>query len=307
MAARAEPAHNDRMSATPSRIKLWLVARCLAIALAAIPDAAANAAASGCTFPAAGSGRVVAILDGRSIRLDDGRDVRLAGVEAVPSTGASATAALDALLTGHRVTLQSVTEKPDRYGRLSAMVFQDGNETSVQEMLLTGGHLLAAGTMSDPECSHSLAAFEAAARRARHGYWGDASALKNAEIPGDILAVMGQFAVVQGRVSSVRRAGATIYLNFGRRWTRDFAVTISRRLLRAFEAAGVKPMALEHRMIRVRGWVERRGGPRMQAFAPGQIETIADGGESGDLVPLTSSSQELPQQTPEASGTHRTP
>ena len=55
---------------------------------------------------------------------------------------------------------------------------------------------------------------------------------------------------------SVREAGATTYLNFGRRFTRDFAVTISRRDAAAFEAAGVALKSLERRRILVRGWVE---------------------------------------------------
>ena len=82
-----------------------------------------------------------------------------------------------------------------------------------------------------------LAAAEAAARDAKLGVWADPSAIKNAESPGDILAGIGRFMVVEGKVLSVRQAGATTYLNFGRNWTRDFAVTISKRVLPAFEAA----------------------------------------------------------------------
>jgi hypothetical protein len=43
----------------------------------------------------------------------------------------------------------------------------------------------------------------------------------------------------------------------------------------AFEAAGVSPRSLENRWVRVRGWVERHGGPRMDLFRSGQIELIA--------------------------------
>ena len=82
-------------------------------------------------------------------------------------------------------------------------------------------------------------AAEAEARQAKKGTWADPSAIKNAESPGDILAGIGRFTVVEGKVLSVRQAGATTYLNFGRNWTRDFAVTISRRMMPAFEAAGL--------------------------------------------------------------------
>jgi hypothetical protein len=80
--------------------------------------------------------------------------------------------------------------------------------------------------------------------------------------------------VVEGKVLSVRQAGATTYLNFGRNWTRDFAVTISRRMLPVFEAAGIVLKSLENKRIRVRGWVESRTGPRIEALHVGQIEVL---------------------------------
>ena len=79
---------------------------------------------------------------------------------------------------------------------------------------------------------------------------------------------------MEGKALSVRESGATIYVNFGRRWTRDFTVTILRRLQCAFATAGVKPKRLEGRHIRVRGWIEQRGGPWIEATRPGQIELI---------------------------------
>ena len=82
--------------------------------------------------------------------------------------------------------------------------------------------------------------------------------------------------MVEGTVSSVRQAGATTYLNFGKRWTQDFAVTISRRMIAAFEGAGISLKSLETRQIRVRGWVEQRNGPRIEALRVGQIELVGD-------------------------------
>jgi hypothetical protein len=117
-------------------------------------------------------------------------------------------------------------------------------------------------------------AAEAAARDAKRGIWADATAIKNTESPGDILTGIGRFMVVEGKVLSVRQAGATTYVNFGRNWTRDFAVTISRRVLPSFEAAGISLKSLENRRIRVRGWVEARGGPRIEVLRVGQIEML---------------------------------
>jgi hypothetical protein len=40
----------------------------------------------------------------------------------------------------------------------------------------------------------------------------------------------------------------------------------------AFAAAGVEPKKLEARRVRVRGWIEERNGPRIEAARPEQIE-----------------------------------
>jgi hypothetical protein len=112
-------------------------------------------------------------------------------------------------------------------------------------------------------------------RPARRGLWADPNF---APLPADNLvelgAKRGQFALVEGKVLSVHESGATIYLNFGRRWTQDFTVTILKRQRRTFAAAGVEPKSLEGRRIRVRGWIERRGGPIVEALTPEQIEIV---------------------------------
>jgi hypothetical protein len=99
-----------------------------------------------------------------------------------------------------------------------------------------------------------------------------------APLPADDLAQLaaekGHFALVEGKVLSVRESGGTIYLNFARRWSQGFSVTIVRRLRRASAAAGVEPKALEGRRIRVRGFIELRRGPIIEAAAPEQIEII---------------------------------
>lgn len=96
--------------------------------------------------------------------------------------------------------------------------------------------------------------------------------IANAADPDALLTRIGQFALVEGRVASVREAGATLYLNFGGRWTNGFAVTISRRIVGSFEAAAIGLKTLDGRRIRVRGWVERRGGPRIEVRDVGQLE-----------------------------------
>ena len=122
-------------------------------------------------------------------------------------------------------------------------------------------------------CADALLTTERAARAARQGLWADPNfAPLQVENLARLTAEQGHFALVEGKVLSVRESGATIYVNFGRRWTRDFTVTILKRQQRAFAAAGVEPKTLEGRRIRVRGWIEQRGGQIMMAEAPEQIE-----------------------------------
>ena len=233
----------------------------------------APAWSAGCSFEPQGEGRVAAVIDIRTIRLDDGREVRLAGI--VPSSqDKTKAAALAAIVDGREVALRGEDDAPDRYGRQPAFVFLQGSETTVQSELLRRGEALVSTEMANKDCAAELAAAEAEARQAKRGTWADPAAIKNAESPGDILAGIGRFTVVEGKVLSVRQAGATTYLNFGRNWTRDFAVTISRRMVPAFEAAGLSPKSLENRRIRVRGFVEARGGPRIEVLRVGQIEVL---------------------------------
>src|ERR1700722_3546571 len=244
-------------------------------ALGLVPGAASTAAdAAGCAFARQGEGRVAAIIDARSFRLEDGRRRRLAGIEPVTAERSKDTSALSAMLMGREVTLSGDDDTPDRYGRQPAFVFLTSSETPVQAELLARGEALVSGTVADKDCASALTAAEQAGRQSKQGIWADAAAIKNAESPGDILAGIGRFTVVEGRVLSVRQAGATTYLNFGRNWTRDFAATISRRMLARVEAAGIALKSLENQRIRVRGFVEARGGPRIEVLHPGQIERV---------------------------------
>jgi endonuclease YncB( thermonuclease family) len=255
-------------------------ARRAAIPLCAIMLVAAAvgpAIAAGCAFEPQGEGRVAAVVDARSFRLEDGREVRLAGIEPVAgekTTNANRAAALAAIVAGREVTLSGEDDAPDRYGRQPALVFLAPSGDLVQGLLLAQGEALVSTTVTDKDCAAVLTAAEAEARQAKRGTWADPAVIKNAESPGDILAGIGRFTVVEGKVLSVRQAGTTTYLNFGRNWTRDFAVTISRRMLAAFESAGIVLKSLENRRIRVRGFIEARGGPRIDLLRVGQIELL---------------------------------
>lgn len=244
--------------------------RLLYLIIAFLVAAGRGAFAAPCQFEAQGEGRVAGIVDPRSVRLDDGREIRLTGIEATSTTKQ----ALTSLLVGRDVTLRSPDDTPDRYGRQGALVFIGESDTSVQAVLLAQGDALVSAEIADKACATALISSEAEARRQKKGSWADPSAIKNAESPDDILAGIGRFMVVEGKVLSVRQAGTMTYLNFGRSWTRGFAATISKRNLPAFESAGMPLKSLENRRIRVRGWVEGTTGPRIDVLRVGQVELL---------------------------------
>jgi endonuclease YncB( thermonuclease family) len=258
------------MSATKPICRIAVLAWCASCVAGAV--APANAAS--CLFEPLGEGRVTEIVDGRSFRMDDGREVRLAGIEAASTDKA----ALAAVIAGQDVTLRGNDDTPDRYGRQVAFAFVGASEIPVQGLLLSQGAALSAVDVADRDCAEALTAAEAEGRRERRGVWNDSNVIKNTESSGDILAGIGRFTIVEGKVLSVRQAGATTYLNFGRNWTRDFAVTISRRVMPAVEAAGIAPKSLENRKIRVRGWVEARPGPRIDVQRAAQLEILSNDG-----------------------------
>jgi len=216
-----------------------------------------------------------AVLDARTFRLRDGREVLLAGIE-VPPGDAAARALLEKLLAGGKVLLKQEISGSDRYGRLSVQAFvpRAGGEDWVQQQLLAAGY---AQVGSRPgACAQALLRAEASARRARLGLWSNSAYAVKAS--GDLAGLsgrQGRFTVAEGKVLSVRESGGTIYMNFGRDWSRNLTVTILRRNRPAFEAAGIDLKKLEGVRVRVRGWLEARNGPRIEAVRPEQVEIPA--------------------------------
>jgi endonuclease YncB( thermonuclease family) len=254
-------------------------ARVMAGVFAAVAAAEARAVDTGrCQLTPVGTATVQTALDGRTLRLSDGRQVRLIGLE-VPDRhdrARAARAALAALVEGREVTLARLREEADRYGRLPALVFPAParSDSSIQRTLVAQGLARVSARVGDMACALQLLEAERAARSAGLGLWSDTDYLiRKAENPGEIPAGRGTFVLVEGQVLSVRESGGTIYLNFGRRWSEDFTVTILKRNERIFGNAGLDLKRLTGRRVRVRGFAEERGGPWIEAARPEQIES----------------------------------
>lgn len=241
----------------------------IAAAWALFPSDAS--AQESCKLTLIGPAKVAAVRDGRTLMLDDGRELRLAAIEVTEESHG----ALEALVAGRTLDLKRLAAEHDRYGRVVAFAYLPGAVQPVQQALLEQGQARVSARIGSKACAADLMATERAARAARRGLWADPNfAPLRAENLARLAAERGHFALVEGKVLSVRESGATIYVNFGRRWTRDFSVTILKRMQRTFAGAGVEPKMLEGRRIRVRGWIEQRSGPIIAAEAPEQIEVL---------------------------------
>jgi endonuclease YncB( thermonuclease family) len=251
----------------------------VALGLATLLAAAAQAAdPAGCKLTAIGTAQVRTVIDGRTVQLADGREVRLAGIE-VPE---SARAALEALVSGRDVTLLRSGAESDRYGRILGFLALDAAapDLSVQNALLAQGQGRVSANIGDSACAASLLRAEQTARGGGLGLWAEPYyVIRHAEDPAAILAIRGRFGVVEGKILSVRESGGTIYVNFGRRFTDDFTVTVPKRHERAFTAAGLQLKKLAGQHVRVRGTIEERGGPWIEAANPVQIEIAERGHE----------------------------
>jgi endonuclease YncB( thermonuclease family) len=229
------------------------------------------AAQEPCKMTAIGTAKGAAVRDGRTLMLEDGRELRLAAIEA----GDESRDALRTLIGGQALRLEGRGAAFDRYGRLLAFAYAGDARQSLQQALLEQGQARVSARTGGKACADALLTAERAARAAHRGLWADPNfAPLQVENLAKLTAEQGRFALVEGKVLSVRESGATIYVNFGRRWTQDFTVIILKRQQRTFAAAGVEPKQLEGRRIRVRGWIERRGGPVIMAEAPEQIEFV---------------------------------
>jgi endonuclease YncB( thermonuclease family) len=259
--------------------------RVLSLGIAVVlPGADALAQArpgASCRLEFAGTGKVSAIADGRSFFLDDGREIRLPGIEVPPAprpgetgargaAGEAARAALEAILAGQSVELRQGRPAADRYGRTLAHAYVSRDGSSAAHEMLGRGF---ARVSAQAECANELLSREQIARNAKLGLWGQAYyAVLGAENRGALAAERGHFTVVEGRVLSVRESAGITYMNFGRRWSEALTVTIAKRNERNFVAAGLDPHRLVNLRLRVRGFIEERNGPRIEALSPGQIE-----------------------------------
>jgi endonuclease YncB( thermonuclease family) len=233
-------------------------------------------------------GVVAAVTDGDTVILDSGLVIRLIGTQApkLPlgregfetwPMADEARAALEAMVTGKAVRLRYGGERVDRYGRALGQLFIEGvPETWVQQQMITLGLARVYSFPDNRACLDELMAAETRARTMKLGIWTDPYyTVRRADRPEPLLARAGHYELVEGRVLLADESGGRVFLNFGRYWKEDFTAVIESPALRLFEEDGLDPLVLGGALVRVRGWVDDRDGPRIEVTHPEQIEVLA--------------------------------
>ncbi|MGV8855743.1 MAG: thermonuclease family protein [Devosia sp.] len=233
-------------------------------------------------------GVVVQVSDGDTIVLDDGRVVRMIGTQApklplgregFPTwpLGPEAKTALEAMLLNKSVQLGFGGERVDRYGRQLAHVFVEGPDGPLwaQHAMVAQGLARVYSFPDNRECLDLLFAAEGRARLSGLGIWHDPYySVRAAAAPDQLLGRAGHYELVEGRIVLAEQRSGRIYLNFGRFWKEDFTAVIEAPAIKMFAASGVDPLVLEGALVRVRGWVDDRDGPRIEITHPEQLEVL---------------------------------
>jgi endonuclease YncB( thermonuclease family) len=233
-----------------------------------------------------GAAAVEEAVDGDTLILKDpvlgARQVRLVGIQApklplgrpnFPTwpLADEAKKALESLALGRTLTLSFGGAEMDRHGRLLAHLHRADGTWVQGEMLKLG----MARVYTFPD-NRALAAemlkLESDARAAKRGIW--AHPFYAVRGPEQAAKAIGSFQIVEGKVKKAAKVKGRLYLNFGDDWRRDFTVAIDAAAERMFKKAGVDPLALEGRRVRVRGWLKEQNGPLIVATHPEQVERL---------------------------------
>lgn len=235
-----------------------------------------HTACGGKPYPA----RIAEALDGHSLRLADGRVVRIAhviapvGIDGDSEATSRAKLALGEIANGKDATLFLESESTDRYGRLSAQaILIDGKRWLEADLLERGQARLY--FVTNGECAKALLQHEAKARVAKTGLWANPKfAVFDAEMVDALLAADGRFAVVEGTIRHVGEARRRLYLDFGRRFTKDFTIILPDNVRKTLAAAGSDPKSWRGKRIRVRGILFSWGGPAIELNQAQAIELL---------------------------------
>ncbi|WP_210336404.1 thermonuclease family protein [Rhodomicrobium vannielii] len=246
-----------------------------------------GAAAPACNLRSAGESAIAAVTGPQTLRLADSRMIRLAEIIAAPplpqqggDTGHDANSYLKGAL-GKKVEVKIGGAERDRYGVTNAHLFVAGDPPLwLQQQLVSAGIALAAPQADNKSCFAALRAAEATARAERRGNWGTAVfKILPASEPRLVANLVQTYQIVEGVVKGVARSSSRITLTFGDDKKFGFRTYAEGAAAKRLGGDGT---AIVGKMVRIRGWVERKAGPSITATLPEQVEVVS--GEEGAIL-----------------------
>ncbi len=218
-----------------------------------------------CLAAGARAETVSVLPSGDEILLNDGRVLRLPDIKAAPE----AQAFLESYVKGHALTVSAGTQ--DRYGRIEAQAFLEGNKTSLEETLVREGLAFVYPCLGDPDLLDGLIKQEQAARRDKKGLWAHAQDTE----ASDAASLAGQYGFITGTVSSVQKIKTKTVLFFGPETQPVFTIILAAKQAHIFKKDGDDPFSWAGRKIRVRGWIEAKSPPTVTLSDPHQLEILS--------------------------------
>ena len=225
------------------------------------------------------SAKVAAVASGDVLTLDGGEQLRLAGIEA-PAAGEpyaeDARKALQTLAGGKSVELLFGGARQDPLGRTDAHARTLGDRRWIEGAMLEQGAARVRTFSDNRALAARMLTEEARARIAKRGLW--ALPRYRVLLPEEVPAEAEGFQIVEGRVRRITQGrGGWIYVDFADDWRGAFGAEIPWDARREFRLAETDPLALEGKLVRIRGSVKpTRNGPRMRLDHPEQVEQLND-------------------------------
>lgn len=257
------------------------------------------------------TGTVAAVKAGDALVLDSGLQVRLTGIEA-PHRGwpmaDEARTALDGLAMGREVALYyggtrrlakrakpapeaaddaepaapaaaAAAEDPDAPALAQVYVkTETGRWVWLQEAMVKAGMARAHSWRDNNARAGALLAAEASARQAKLGVWATpAFAIHSPDSAASALEACAAanrrscYQIVEGRVLTAKDGTGRTYLNFGEDPMTDFTIAMDAETAAAWPGGAA---ALAGHRVRVRGYLNDRGGPLIRVDHIAQIEDL---------------------------------
>ena len=270
---------------------MWLPALLAAVVFAfSLPEAHAENRQLDCNASSAMKDKVVRIIDSHTVETATGLVIKLASIEAL-NTQVSGKGRKNAglikrsrkllaqLILNKNVVIKFVSDKSDRYGRRIAHIFiptlKQGLSTWVQAEMIKKGLARVFPNTRKASCVTELLKYETEARLNKTGLWKSRIyQVIQAQNLKSLNRSLGRLQLIEGRVHSVAVRRSRTYINFSKDWSRDFTVTINRRVHKLFTQKGLNVQELTGKLIRVRGWLDRHNGPTIKVYHVGQVEIL---------------------------------